>query len=729
MSFGSEELLEKKDVETILAQFTEEDWTLVSVQFARINTKKISDSAIKFLARKISTDISNGQYTQAYNHIVFILAIFPNIVEEDYKFLESFCILGHNVHSTKQISYLIDRIFLFSTNYITYKPTINSINSISNFMEVAESYAQAVSELRTYIEDCKDWLFVTALSYVEECFLGIQPNSESKLSSKGNKYKTDFTQEAIASGVSYLLNISESEINLKGVTVRFDKVDKLEEIILVCIQLNSFREILPKITRMGFEFQKINEKQFRLYHSEPNIEKSIDLGFTKNKIQGILTVGNVKSQKGTSFVKICQEFAEQLDEKFFYILGDPGKERLVVGIPEPIVPLILEDFQFHSDDLFLEEFAELSFLKDEFQIEIDEFLDVELAPNFTFMKFLKIHRLNMFFAITRIYKMKKLNSTNHQVYKNSVLGIADFKDFLDHHILFKFTAEDVNQYLELFSWGKHKEDVPRDLQYHPIINWRNESIIFPFALIANTNIFRNILITTKVRPNGDGARDPMSSILKATLNKTWSSCMDGVELNFKGKDAQIDVLMFEHDTLYFFECKSSLFPTNSFELRTTYDQLDKANYQLDIFQQFCQDPEFIKLLNEKTGWQIPQQVKFVSCIVLGNRLLSGVKYNGHPIRHFGELRNYLLTGESRFTTADGNLLHAEKYWNGESCSIGDLNSFLSDDCRLYKDLFFACTQMNLLTVVGDYEVISHRFPVDNNKFVELFKIDLGKLSQ
>src|SRR5207244_9918542 len=117
-----------------------------------------------------------------------------------------------------------------------------------------------------------------------------------------------------------------------------------------------------------------------------------------------------------------------------------------------------------------------------------------------------------------------------------------------------------------------------------------------------------------------------------------------VKYAWGGRPGEIDVLGVDGDVVVAFECKNSILPTNTFELRTTFDYLEKAAAQLDRFRSALQSSEFRKQLHDRLGCMIPENPQIVSAIVLSNRLLAGSSFRGHPVRAVADLRSFLIYG-------------------------------------------------------------------------------------
>jgi hypothetical protein len=111
-------------------------------------------------------------------------------------------------------------------------------------------------------------------------------------------------------------------------------------------------------------------------------------------------------------------------------------------------------------------------------------------------------------------------------------------------------------------------------------------------------------------------------------------------------NTDIDVCAIYQDTLFVFECKHTLHPVNSYDLRTTYDYIKKAENQLDKINKSFQDSKLLKILENKLKIKTDGITRIVSCIVLSNRPFNGNIFK-YPVRNINEVTNMLTAGTMR----------------------------------------------------------------------------------
>ncbi|MEG4083924.1 hypothetical protein [Microcoleus sp. POL10_C6] len=216
---------------------------------------------------------------------------------------------------------------------------------------------------------------------------------------------------------------------------------------------------------------------------------------------------------------------------------------------------------------------------------------------------------------------------------------------------------------------------------------------------------------------------PVSSILKTNL-----------KYSFKGIEGDVDVLAVVDNCLFVFECKNSLHPCNPFELRTTYDYIQKAANQLTRFQDLWQQEPFRTDLARKIKTQSPLPSQLCSCIVTGNRMFSGLREQGHSVRPIRELCYIISKGEILLNSyniydqdAGKKSIIKFKLWKEDQLKAEDLLGYIQED-SLHKCYFNSLSRSeqtiklkNKSLVQESYAFSPERFfdeLVDNFRFTE-----------
>ena len=209
-----------------------------------------------------------------------------------------------------------------------------------------------------------------------------------------------------------------------------------------------------------------------------------------------------------------------------------------------------------------------------------------------------------------------------------------------------------------------------DLQYQSIIKCDNYFLI-PLNILIGSNFIRNSLYLTRKRIFESTGVDTLTKLLKKVLEDNCDYVDDKVDYKYKTYSGDLDLIAKKDSSIFVFECKNTLYPGNVPEARTTYDHLQKAAEQLNKIVHLFKDNDFRKYLSNKLGWSIENNDKLSTCIVLGNRMYSGLIVDGHPVRGIYELANYIDTGD---ILVQGGVLNQ---WRADSFTSEDLIRYLS----------------------------------------------------
>jgi hypothetical protein len=159
--------------------------------------------------------------------------------------------------------------------------------------------------------------------------------------------------------------------------------------------------------------------------------------------------------------------------------------------------------------------------------------------------------------------------------------------------------------------------------------------------------------------------------LKGTFDKIGIQAHSEISIG----DTDIDVCAIHQDVLFVFECKHTLHPVSSYDLRTTYDYLRKAESQLDKINKSYDEGKLLEILKRKIGIYPDSVKKIVSSIVLSNRLFNGNSFK-YPVRNINEVINMLTKGIMR--TDNGNY----NVWKSKSLTIDFMLDYFSLDNKM-----------------------------------------------
>jgi hypothetical protein len=207
---------------------------------------------------------------------------------------------------------------------------------------------------------------------------------------------------------------------------------------------------------------------------------------------------------------------------------------------------------------------------------------------------------------------------------------------------------------------------------------------------------------------------PVSSIFETNL-----------KYSFKGIEGEIDVLAVVDNCLFVFECKNSLHPCNPFELRTTYDYIQKAANQLTRFQDLWQQEIFRTYLARKIKKQSPLPSQLCSCIVTGNRMFSGLREQGHTVRPIRELCYIISKGEillNSYNIYDKNagkksIIIKFKLWKEEQLNAENLLAYIQEH-SLHKCYFNSLSRIEETIKLKNKSLVQESYAFSPERFLE-----------
>jgi len=702
------------EIKQLIDKISEDDWTNFSKQLYKYETRLPSKKCVKYLI----TEIKGHSTPQAfYNYSILSLSITKSNLISSQKYIDLFQPSQFKKDSMSIYIGFVENLIQHFDYFGIEENSKKLFVSILDYAKCYKIYNQEVSSLEKEIIKNKTWLIGTGYTLIEEYFLKTRDLKSTKM-----------TKENMATGLSFLINISGNVISIEDNEFQIDrkKCKEVENILINCVKLSDFREIEPSIFRLGYFFKKCNDKKYIWEPPSEIYEKSLRSGYMKNTMNIMNTVHS-NDDKTQSLYKMAEYFYENFPDVIFHVIEDNKFKRLCMGfrMEEKNVKELLEGFaetlQIGKNTIFLEEKNEIDHLCKDLFVSDTELLELKITDKLSLFEFLEIHRINTFFSLVREMNLLDLHKNDNGVYENSIIGVSplDFQEQLNEWMGIPRTK--TQEYFKIYSWSYSAAEITKDIQYHPIILLKDKRVLYPFSLISKSNIFRNTLVSQRIRPNDDGQIDRMSIYLREFFLKISTYSESDISFSFLNLKGQVDYAVLIDDTIFIFECKNSLFPTNNFERRTLDDYLRKAAKQLSIQIDLLQNPDYVRYLFKKLNWPIPQNLKVKTCIALGTRLFTGSDYESHPVRYIHEITQYIDSGKASvnvlFKKEERKII--KKYWKNDNFEKCDLVDFLSSKCKFYTDHFDSQYPSEQKIHIGDVTIHYNDYPLKTLDYSEL----------
>ncbi len=478
-------------------------------------------------------------------------------------------------------------------------------------------------------------------------------------------------------------------------------------------KLVRLRECEVLIDCFGYDAVK-KKSEIHFLPRDPGLMRSIEYGFIYQKVQFIHSAFVFQpAEEVVSFDKASSYLCKRLKDIFFTVKKKP-LERIVMGFPmvEPLKKIITQD------QLFKEEVTEILSLSKELLINPEEISKKQISGALTGLDIIKWQRLIRFSLHMLIAYAKEQKLLDTLVFIQSLVPVfsrENFKGWMEYF----FGKQKTEDLMRVACWSS-TSDMVFDIQYQPLVfikGW----MLLPPAIVSYSNLVRNFMQNVRFRFDPDSAQDPLGEILEKSLKPRASHLKRGLTYEFEGKHGEIDLVAVIDGCIFYFECKNSLFPCNHYELRTSYDYIRKAaTQQLEQLKKNMQNPEFIKMLARKIGIKSLDGFRFSTCVVMGNRMFSGGRVLGHPVRSVFELVNFLNSGEVSFH--EGNIrkstkreLFNFKVWHGEEFCSEDLIDYLEKDL-MHEPVFRAMKEVKQIISLGSRKMV-----------VPIYRLDTGVL--
>ena len=537
-------------------------------------------------------------------------------------------------------------------------------------------------------------LILELLSYLEIAFrIKVDLTPHQAVNQRLFRNSIDkYTQEELAEAVSYLIYLNYKTIPIKEyrylwLHTEYVNSNGIEELILRACKRIQLIEWENMIDYLGYAVKK-NKRKVSIYDSTVQMEKSIRLGYIKRQEQ-VQHMNFEHSEDEASLQKLAMTLVDEAGEELFVFKNEHSiLQRYRFQFPR----FLMEGLLRQDNDvpqLFAEEYEYVSTICREQMISIEEFYDLKITEHCTAVDIILFKRFFTLFVTMQNYLWN-----NKLCLEENLLPIMErsvVPTFREHELLQLITPllkseKKVKELLNLMTWdGEGK----LDLQYTPILKLKDHYFLAADICVVS-NSFRNIIVRARSRNNqvvnSDGRNNPLERMCEECFSESSYpfEYKRGLSFKYNGKEGEIDFLVWTDSSFYVFECKNAILPTNTFELRTTFDYIEKAEQQLDLIQKALADSDFQKQYFK--NWNILNTKKkreIFTCILLGNRVFSTYCKGKHPVRYIYELNMVINSGtiESELGTW--------RYWKNVTFSEEDLKLFLSEGDMISNNLLDA----------------------------------------
>lgn len=525
---------------------------------------------------------------------------------------------------------------------------------------------------------------------------------------------TDFSLEEIAEGISYVLYIASTIIKHPRNVYTFAEPkyilsEEIKALILLGCRVCQMQEWELCIDYFSYSVSN-QDRTFIISSPDEMFEKSIRLGFVKSMMQNQLSY----TRQGKRFPEVSSlsEISNMINQdEHLHCISEVGSgiaSRYRFEIPEPI----LAKFYEYPNQFYVEEILELEHLSNELVMPHEDLLNKRITSNCTMRDVLLFNRF--FLLLDLLAEKQMLSQKNREKVISSLL--PNFREDELVSLIGQYIGNDkARELLTLFTYNPKFK---LDLQYTPFFKLGN-SISVPIELIAKSNLSRNCIAYSYLQKNQIVNQDDKEHLVlecEKVFKNNHPECQVFTNKHFRyqKQDGEIDVLVITDSTILIIECKAPLEPTSNFELRSSYDHIQKAAKQLSHSKLAFSDTQFRKNYLKSIGISDTSR-DIYTCVIMGNRLFNGLSVMSHPVRYIHELDMVLNNGRIHSSVGDWRV------WKGKEYSEDDLLNYLSCNSDLIvasynamkpfkrimhikgKKIEFSSFALNFLDAVDNYD--------------------------
>ncbi|KPG96535.1 hypothetical protein CQ009_29045 [Pseudomonas sp. MYb2] len=589
------------------------------------------------------------------------------------------------------------------------------LDSVSSLLAFGSKVRQIHAGVVEVVKGRRKFVVKTLLANLEILFATRMPDFNKTLSSDDVEH---YSNEDLAEAFSYILRLHRDEFGVRN--EYFQHVDESAVstqlywgLLIDAAKICNYKE--AELLLDGFPFKAVRRAGDLVVASiDPRVEKSIRLGYIQTIQQMLIRrkgleeyVFNERNENRPASIK---KFAEE-----FY---DAGKEKIIFVNPLPLPRYVLgfvmdpELFKpFSTDGLFEEEIEALVQLGIE-NYDYGSLKDVDIRDGITALDIMKVQRLFRFFSV--IYQRAiadHVASDKYTIALRSVLPTFS-ESLLEQIVQMVLPGRDSKKALSLISLELSSAD-HIDIQYTPLIKLNGHYIVAP-ALVANSNLARNIFCGQKIKHPFPGDIDPMQNMLFQALESQGFSVVQELKINFQKREIETDIVAFKDGKLFLIECKNPYHPCNVHEMRNSFDHVSYGARQLSIRKEWLGSVEEQKRLFAAAKFKYESVDQIYTCVAVANRVFNGCEVGGHPVRQGHELINMISSGVVNIAGV------TRRVWEGLEFKVEDLISYLNGDTTV-KDCMASFVDIEVSYDLKGQSLTFGTYVLDMERLVEISK--------
>jgi hypothetical protein len=463
------------------------------------------------------------------------------------------------------------------------------------------------------------------------------------------------------------------------------------------VQLDTFK----LISLFGYRLCEKNSELFHLSPPSQEFEYALRLGLMRAEIGGSnvsVLLRNQELPPSASIIFAAKMFVDALGDRLANVVaaGTPF-ERIPLNIP--ILPEVYKEMIGMT---FVEDVQSREVLSQDFLLPLElKSEEFQLTKHLNMATFYKMWQFLRLMAAVDVVIMWRHGKSNPRAVLNSLVRVYQEQEIFSLIESLGFSKEQTAEFFQLIS-----ADVRNlgyfDIQYRPLLRiapnrfFRDEEIlesppemVGPPGLVLLSNILRNLQTSNQLRFRANA--DVFVETVARMLRTKFAKVTENRRLQLGHKITDVDVVLYEGNTLYLIECKHSVPGASTHEMRGIWEDIERASEQLALATTILSEPD--KRQSYLAGWfpgtkvSDTADVRIQPCILCSHREFSGLDYEGIPVRDFGSVS--LLFGEATVGMGSVNELGEVNMYRYKIIKEGgpsqaDLDNYLSVDADYFK---------------------------------------------
>ena len=508
------------------------------------------------------------------------------------------------------------------------------------------------------------------------------------------------TPEEAADGVSYLLfqlsRISVlSPTNLGPLDLQQIRTSFYPRLISDACKLIKVTELEFLVSHFGYKCHyDATASTLTVYSPTPDLAKSLRHGYSHTFMQVLALVDVLDSDQMLSLKDVGKQFLAVMEKQGWVTLVENPVKRWRFAIPDFRTLRELAS----ADKIFKEEFLNLARLCKELATTGDELNSFKIE-GIEVQKLLRAQRAVNIFRFAMSEFLGKEYSRDPATVVQSLIPVFSRKN-LEAVIALGCGEESASKIVDFLTW-RPSDSTRLDVMYQPLIAAEGGMYMVPMGLLGSTDIVRNSLQLKRTRLTS-GKNDLLGERVEGLFKELGWWTKSEIKYDFAEIRGDIDAAALSDDILFVFECKNSLHPCSTAELRTSFDHIQHGVEQLDKFLKLWSTSGSKSYLENKLGIDLKNVREVVTAVITGNRMFGGLRIGGHAVRPFYETGNFIKSGSINLF---GNEVRLRPAGTLKAC---ELQQFLVSDTLHQKVLASmerddkAVQLNNIRIVIEDY---------------------------